>query len=205
MNQKQLWNNLAKKNAKYYINSDYGKGITEGEFRESGRQDYIKYILKDDLVSFNGTFLEIGCGTGRMTEFISGIYRKVIGIDISGEMIRIAKGRLNHLSNIEWRETSGETIPLKDNTVDIAFSYLVFQHFKERSMVEKNFEEVYRVLKPGGIFKVRIRSDKVDLDRWWGGVEYTEQSIGQLIKKIGFELLKTEPVGDYGFWIWLKK
>jgi len=205
MNQKQLWDDLAKKNSKYYINSDYGKGITEGEFRESGRQDYIKYILKDDLVSFNGTFLEIGCGTGRMTEFISGIYRKVIGIDISGEMIKQAKERINPLINIEFKETDGSTIPLKDNTVDIAFSYLVFQHFKERSMVEKNFEEVYRVLKPGGIFKVRIRSDKVDLDRWWGGVEYTEQSIGQLIKKIGYKLLKTEPVGDYGFWIWLKK
>ena len=72
-------------------------------------------------------------------------------------------------------------------------------------MVEANFKEVYRILKPYGLFKVRIRSDKVDLDRWWGGVEYTEQSIGKLIKKVGFELLKTEAVGDYGFWLWLEK
>ncbi len=199
---KQLWNNLAKKNARYYINSDKGKGITEEEFRDSGLDDYIKYIDNDNLMHNGGMiFLEIGCGIGRMTEFIDKEY-EVIGIDISREMIKRARERL---PNVFFRETDGETIPFLNDSIDIAFSYLVFQHFKERKMVEKNFEEVYRVLKPGGIFKVRIRSDKVDLDRWWGGVEYTEQSIGQLIKKVGFELLKTEPVGDYGFWLWLRK
>jgi len=72
-------------------------------------------------------------------------------------------------------------------------------------MVESNFKEVYRVLKNGGLFKVRIRSDKVDKSRWWGGVEYTEQSIGKLIKEVGFKLLKTETVGSYGYWLWLEK
>ena len=219
---KALWDKLAKENSMYYINTDKGKRITEEQFRESGRKDYLKYIIEDRFIVgrftlSEVTILEIGVGTGRIAEFMAEDFHHVIGIDISGEMIKQGKKRLGlkdttgeineggFVEGIELIETDGRTIPLPANCIDIAFSYLVFQHIKDRKMVEKNFEEVYRVLKPKGMFKVRIRSDKVNLNKWWGGVEYTEQSIGKLIKRIGFELLKTEPVGNYGFWLWLEK
>jgi ubiquinone/menaquinone biosynthesis C-methylase UbiE len=208
--QKQLWDKLAEENSRYYINSDYGHGITEDKFRESGESDYKKYILEDTLITkrFNlkeCTLLEIGCGTGRMTEFMANDFMLVVGTDVSGKMITEAAGRLEGLFNVELMETDGQSIPLPDDFVDIVFSYLVFQHIKDRDVVEDNFKEIYRVLRKGGVFKVLIRSDKVDLNKWWGGVEYTEQSIGFLIKKIGFDLLKTEPRDEFGFWLWLKK
>ena len=37
---KKLWDKLAKKNSKYFINSDYGREITEEQFSKSGREDY---------------------------------------------------------------------------------------------------------------------------------------------------------------------
>ena len=172
---KTLWNKLAEENARYFINSDYGRGITEEKFRVSGFDDCEKYIVSDKLFCPDikalrkFTFLEIGCGTGRMTEFLPMLFKKMIGIDISGSMIRLAKKRLKKYPNIELIETDGEIIPLEDNSVDLAFSYLVFQHMKSRVMVEKNFKEVHRVLRTDGLFKVRIRSDKVDLNKWWGG------------------------------------
>jgi len=209
---KKLWDKLARTNSKYYINSDKGKGITEAEFIKSGFDDYIKHIVEDKLINSlwkgrmwtNFTVLDLGCGIGRITENMTDDFRAVIGIDISGEMIRQARKRVKR-ENVRFMETDGESIGLIDGCVDFVFSYLVFQHFKERKMVESNFKEVYRVLKPKGIFKVRIRSDKVDKSRWWGGVEYTEQSIGKLIKEVGFKLLKTETVGSYGYWLWLEK
>ena len=140
-----------------------------------------------------------------MTEYIAENYALIYAIDISGEMIKQGKERLKQIKNIAWYETDGKRFPMFDDLVNVAFSYLVFQHFKDRKMVEANFKEVYRVLKPKGLFKVRMRSDKVDKDRWWGGVEYTEQSIGKLIKEVGFKLLKTETVSNYGFWLWLEK
>jgi len=199
---KKLWDKLAKTNSKYYINSDKGKGITEEQFKHSGWVDFRDLILKDDFVKEEGTFLDHGCGIGRITQYANGIFDKVIGIDISGEMIKQAKDRL---PDIRFIETDGMTIPLADNSIDLVFSYLVFQHMKNREMVEANFKEVYRILKLKGMFKVRIRTDNVDKDRWWGGVEYTEQSIGKLIKEVGFELQKSEAVGDYGIWLWLEK
>lgn len=200
--QKQLWEKLAKKNSKYYINSDYGRGISEELFRESGQEDSIKHVSLDPFFKIHKVFLEIGCGNGRMTEFIKEGYN-VLGIDISGEMIQEARKRV---PEVYFAETDGYTIPFDDSSIDIVFSYLVFQHMKTREMVESNFREAYRVLKPGGVFKVRIRTDKVkSMEPWWAGIAYTEQSIGELIKSVGFELLKTKAVEDYGLWLWLKK
>ena len=196
--QKELWNKLAKDNSKYYVASFKGKGITEEEFVESGREDYKNLILNDELIEKNGIILEVGCGIGRMTQFMRYDFNKVIGIDISGKMIQQAKERLR---GAEFIETDGETIPLPSNSIDFTFSYIVFQHFKTKEMLESNFKEVYRVLKKDGIFKVLVRSDKVDLSQWWGGIACDET----IPISIGFKLLKKEKIKNYGLWLWLQK
>jgi len=198
MNQKQLWDKLAKENSRYYINSDLGRDITEEEFVESGENDYQEYIQFDPLIKPGGIFLEIGCGTGRMTEFIAKDFR-VVATDISGEMIKRAQQRL---PGIDFMETDGETIPLPDNSIDVAFSYLVFQHFKTKEMLVNNFKEVYRILKRGGLFKVRVRTDKIkNMESWWSGIDCDES----IAEDTGFFLLQKERVGDYGLWLWLEK
>jgi len=208
IDEKQLWDKLAKKNAMYYINSDFGKDIDRDTFRHTGLNDFCKYIDYDDVLhggdfgkpKSEWVFLEIGCGNGRMTEFMED--KKVIAIDISGEMIRQARERCKHKKNVQFFETDGMTIPLDNNSVDVAFSYLVFQHMKTLEMVERNFCEVYRVLKPGGMFKVRVRTDKINnMDKWWAGVSCDET----YPLSIGFELIKKQLVKDCGLWLWLKK
>ena len=204
--QKQLWEKLAHENPRYYINSDMGRAITEEEFVKSGIEDYNRHILDDDLLPKSGTFLEIGCGNGRMTEFIVWKYDEVIGTDISGEMIRLARERMSNVKNVKLFETDGESIPAPYESVDVAFSYLVFQHIKDRDMIRRNFEEVYRVLKPGGIFKVLMRTDKQEtMKAWWSGVHYTSETARDIYYPIGFDMVKLEQVKTYAMWLWLKK
>jgi len=204
--QKDLWDGLAKKNAKYYINSDKGKKISDVEFTESGYLDTNRLIERDRLIDKNGKFLEIGCGIGRMTEFISRIIDDVYGCDISKEMIDQARIRLEGIEGIDFCESDGHLLPYYSERFITVFSYLVFQHMKTKEMVESNFREVYRVLKPGGIFKVRIRTDKVkSMDPWWAGVSYSEAEINTMAFRIGFKLIDTKAVEDYGLWMWLKK
>ena len=205
MNQKLLWEKLARRNARYYINSDKGKGITEDEFNQSGIEDYNRLILDDPLLPKGGMFLEIGCGNGRMTQFIRLVYKRVYGTDIAGEMIAQGHERMAEM-NVTLAETDGESIPFGSNFFDVVFSYLVFQHFKTRQMVENNFEEVSRVLKKGGIFKVLLRADEQkDLEPWWAGVHYNEETATQLSTEHGFIVVKLEHVKTYGLWLWLKK
>lgn len=62
--------------------------------------DYIKDILKENGIT-EGLLLELGCGTGAMTELLSKAGFDMIGIDNSGEMLNIASKK---------REESGEDI-----------------------------------------------------------------------------------------------
>lgn len=206
MDQKTLWERLAKENSKYYINSDKGRKITDEEFRKSGEVDYKRLILDDPMIDSRESILDLGCGTGRMTEFMAKDFKQVIGVDISGEMIKQGKERLKGINNIQLFETNGNIIPLPDNSVDIAFSYIVFQHIKTHEMVLNNFKEVFRVLKQWGLFKVLVRADRPDnMEAWWNGVSYDEDTIGGLCVSSGFNLLKLEYVKNYAIWLWMEK
>ncbi len=206
INQKQLWEKLAKENSRYYINSDKGRGITEEEFRESGKKAYKLYLADDTLTRDKQSILDYGCGIGRLTEFMAKDFKKVVGVDISPTMITQGRERFKDLKNVELLEIDGKTIPLPDKSINFVFSYLVFQHIKTRTVVKNAFKEIYRILTPGGIFKVLLRSDKQkDMNRWWSGVEYNEKSIRKVYEKIGFALLKIEHVDKYAFWLWLTK
>ena len=204
--QKDLWEKLAQKNPRYYINSDKGRGITEEQFRESGEGAYLKLVARDELLKDRQSILDFGCGTGRLTEFMAKDFKKVVGVDISGTMIHQGRQRLKYLKNVDLLEIDGQYIPLPDDSIDIVFSYLVFQHIKTREMVEAAFKDIYRVLTPGGVFKVLMRSDKQkDMNRWWSGVEYDEKSIGELYEKTGFKPLKIKHEDKHAFWLWLQK
>jgi len=208
MDQKSLWDELAKENSLYYINSDKGRKITEQEFRQSGERDYVEHIIDDEVIlnKFPNltdlVILDLGCGIGRMTEFMARDFKLVLGTDISGEMIEQGQRRLERLNNVQLLETNGYIIPLPDNIVDFVFSYLVFQHMKEIEQIEENFREVYRILRPEGLFKVRVRTDKLQsMSPWWAGVDCDEK----VALSVGFKLLKKEEVGNYGLWLWLEK
>ena len=199
--QRRLWNFLAKRNSRYFIYSDKGNKITEETFKKSGFKDTMKLIIEDELINKSGVLLEIGCGTGRMTEYMAGNFYEVIGTDISIEMIKQGRERMKDLNNVLLIETDGSTLPIEDNLIDTAFSYLVFQHFRTRKMIKDNFAEVYRVLKPGGIFKVLVRTDKVVIHKWWSGVDCDEK----IAIKAGFTLLQKDYTKENGLWLWLQK
>ena len=128
-------------------------------------------------------------------------FKTIIGTDISAEMIRQAKSRLNNIPNLKLIETDGYSLPLKDSSIDFTYSHFVFIHFKTNEMLESNFREVYRVLKPKGRFKVLVRLDVVSLERWWGGVKYD----ARILANIGFKIIKKETYEDWALWIWLEK
>lgn len=202
-NQKLLWEKLARSNSRYFIYTSLGRGITEEQFNESGAKDYQKYILDDPLIKGGETFLEIGCGIGRLLSHAlkDARFSKFIGTDISAEMIQQAKKRMPNQPNLRLIETDGYKIPLENNFVDFAFSHLVFVHFKSKEMLESNFKEVFRVLKPKGLFKVLVRADKVDLRKWWGGIAFEEQ----VPLDIGFKIIKKEVYDNWALWLWLEK
>jgi ubiquinone/menaquinone biosynthesis C-methylase UbiE len=141
----------------------------------------------------------------RMTEFMARDFKNVLAVDVSGEMIKLAKKRLETANNISLFETDGETFPFATNSIDFIFSFLVFQHVPDKKIIEKNFTDIYRVLKEDGIFKVRIRGVKTIQKQWYSGADYNLESATQLCKQTGFELIHYDGVGTSRFWLWLSK
>jgi len=204
--QKQVWEDLAQKNYKYYINTDFGKNITEEQFEGSGLKDYQELIINDGLIFNKNTILDYGCGAGRMMRFMAKDFKNVIGVDISPTMIAQSRSRLKDINNIKLIETDGNKISLPDSSVDFVFAYHVFQHIKERSLVENTLAEIFRILKEGGIFKVLLRSDKQkDMGNWWSGVEYNENEVKKLAEGIGYKHIKTYKVDENSYWFWIQK
>ena len=87
--------------------------------------------------------LELGAGTGRNFALYPGS-RIAVASEISFEMLRIAKGRVAHISLIQ---ADAQRLPFADNCFDASFATLVFCSIPEPSLA---FGEVIRVVKPGG-------------------------------------------------------
>jgi ubiquinone/menaquinone biosynthesis C-methylase UbiE len=83
----------------------------------------VKSILSDIQ---NLDVLDFGCGTGRFSLLLSGKARRVIGFDITPEMISTAQ-KENSSSNIDYGIIDGISLPLQDSSVDFIFSVWVLQ------------------------------------------------------------------------------
>jgi len=207
---KEKWNSFAKKDAKFYVLTEEDKQDEE-TFKKTGAEDCRLYLETDTLIKetigplSNAVVLEIGCGVGRITEAISAVAKEVLAIDISEEMIEQAKKRLASKENVTLFATDGLTYPIEDNSVDVVFSFIVFQHMSSVDVVLNNLKEVGRVLKPGGIAKIQVRGIPVSRSEWFYGPSFTEEKIKTLLAKTPLKLKKSEGEGEKYFWLWLTK
>jgi SAM-dependent methyltransferase len=96
--------------------------------------------------------LDLGSGAG-MDCFLAaaraGAEGKVIGVDMTPEMIEKANENLrkSNFTNIEFRLGGIEALPVEDDTVDVVISNCVLNLVPDKL---KAFQEIHRVLKPGG-------------------------------------------------------
>ena len=98
--------------------------------------------------------LDVGAGTGLVGELL---YRtgnkKIIGIDISPEMLEQAKSKECYSSLMEADVT--RKIPLKSNSIGAIVSAGTFTH---GHVGPDAFDELLRIIKPGGLFVLSINS-----------------------------------------------
>jgi ubiquinone/menaquinone biosynthesis C-methylase UbiE len=103
--------------------------------------------------------VDFGCGSGANTVLLTGRGGHVWGIDISEELLRLAKRRLA-VSGRDGGATfiagSAHDMPFSDASIDVVFGMAILHHL-DLDLVSR---EVRRVLKPGGraIFKEPVRN-----------------------------------------------
>ena len=105
-------------------------------------------IKKGDVV------VDLGSGAGNdafVARAQTGEEGRVIGIDMTGEMIQQARNNTQKLGyqNVEFRLGDIENIPLPDNSTDVVISNCVLNLVPDK---DKAFSETHRILKSGGHF-----------------------------------------------------
>lgn len=208
------WDERAKENARYYVATAQSEWSDEDYF-ESGRKNVYHEILTDmdnvcrgkDPKDMN--VIEIGCGSGRITRALSDVFGHVYGVDISGEMVRQAKESLHDRPNAHVFQNNGADLQvLGDIQADFAFSYIVFQHIPSREVIYSYVREVFRLLRPGGLFKFQVQGDatlQTTPEDTWLGVPFSDADAVAMANSCGFEPRFRYGAGTQYFWLWFFK
>ena len=156
------WDRRARENARYYVATGR-MDWTDEEFLASGVAELADTVLNDMGNVCQGRapasmrVLEIGCGAGRVTRPLAGVFGEVHAVDVSGEMIARARTVLAGLANVHLYCNNGMDLSvIPDLPFDFAFSVIVFQHIPSLAVIESYFREVARLLRPGTLFKVQV-------------------------------------------------
>lgn len=86
--------------------------------------------------------LDVGCGTGFSSVALKEISEKVIGLDVSAEMLSLAKRK----KGVEYILASAETLPFSADKFDLITVSQAIHWFDRRNF----FEEAARILQPKG-------------------------------------------------------
>lgn len=156
-------------------------------------------IFELDLLNKKMTVLDLGAGDGYISRFVAKFVKKVIAVDISGEMLKVLQRKATEegITNIRILESDGQDVPLKDSSVDAIFANMYLHHIEEP---EAAVSEMGRLLKEGGTVFVAdfYEHDNIDLkermhDIWPG---FKPAKIEGWFERNGFENLKIETVPE---------
>jgi ubiquinone/menaquinone biosynthesis C-methylase UbiE len=161
------------------------------------RAEYESVIDKTLGVDLTGqTIVDVGCASGLSAALFAARGARVIGIDISPQLIaQAARNFPEYADQITFKVGDAEHLDLGDASVDGCFFGGVLHHFPDRDNV---YTETMRVLKPGGKL-VAIEPNRLN------GFELLEWAIADLRGKLSPNEYPINPremkrdLAQYGF------
>ena len=208
------WDRRAKKNARHFVENSR-KHWTDEDFFRSGEQT-VDEEIKTDMINICQDkepaamrVLEIGCGAGRVTRALANIFGEVHAVDVSGEMVKLAREALASCPNVFFYQNNGLDLSvIPDLEFDFAFSIIVFQHIPSRDVIENYVREVHRLLRPGALFKFQVQGDLTISSRpddTWIGIPFSSEQAKDMAQRCGFENRYQYGAGEQYFWLWFFK
>jgi len=128
--------------------------------------NYIENLIKKYSKNKVKTILDIGCGTGNHDVLLAKKNYEICGIDISEEMINIAKTKINNLHNIKFCKGKSESFKL-DKKFDVVVSlFHVMSYQIKNESLYGSLKNAYEHLKVDGLFI---------FDFWYGPAVLTDR------------------------------
>jgi ubiquinone/menaquinone biosynthesis C-methylase UbiE len=156
------WQKNAEADALWVILTDsrfYGKKWDVEAFFATGYEEIdrvFSFMEKTSVKIPSDTFLDFGCGVGRVSKALREKFRSGYGVDISKKMIEHARNYVQGVEFIANQTNSLDRFP--DNSIDFVYSHIVLQHIPNE--YQKGYiDEFLRILAPGGlaVFQIPVR------------------------------------------------
>lgn len=119
-----------------------------------------------ELVRGQGPVADLGCGPGQIGRYLHQRGLPVIGVDLSAEMVAVAR-RLS--PEISFRQGSMLALEVEDASwAGIVAFYSIIHILPEE--LPRAIAEFFRVLRPGGyaLLAFHVGRERVHRDEWWG-------------------------------------
>ncbi len=164
---------------KKFIEKQYNLSTDVYDSRYEDIQSEKYYMMLSSHI-VEGRSLDLGCGTGLLQKFLT---RKLIGCDISLEMLKKARDRGELVVQADL-----DSLPFKDGSFQEIFSFTALQNLPD---VAPALQEAKRVLKENGIFILTILKKSLRPDFYRHLKKHFEiQEINDVGEDAGFVLSK---------------
>lgn len=165
------------------------------ELLQRATDEIVSRLRTWGLVTGNTNLLDIGCGIGRLLVALSPYVASATGIDVSAEMVKVAKRRSSGLNNVTVLKADGRGLTgLADGSFDLAIAVDTFPYLRQSgyALVEQFVADAARVLRPRGELVILNYSDSEDPDA-------QALEVRALAVQNGFQVVQ---VGDRPFELW---
>lgn len=196
-----FWDRAAREDALLAVDD---RGLRDAAFWAEG--EHVVAVFEDRLgVSLTAdTIVEIGCGVGRLTRVLSARADRVVALDVSPEMLALAREHNAALDNVEWVLGDGESLAcVPDASAGGVFSHVVFQHIPDPAVTLGYVAEMGRVLQPGGwaafgvstdprVHRMRLRGRR---EKAWRGSAVVLADLRETAARAGLRLGRVDGEG----------
>ncbi len=168
--------------------------------RKSFFSDRVTSLAIEKLLPRDLVIADVGCGTGSLTFELARFAGKVIGVDLSKEMLRRAKeiAKERNVRNVEFRRADALALPVAARSVDAVFCVMVLHFLPDPA---RAITELCRVTRSGGSV---VLVDLVQHNQEWMGEQmahrwlgFNRQSIEKWIRAAGAKTIDYDLTGSY--------
>ena len=157
-------------------------------------------LMLSHMPSSEKKILDVGCGPGRDAHVLDGKGYRIIGIDLSKELLK--KARELH-SGLEFEQMDVRKLEFPDNTFGAVWCNAVLLHLNDKDL-EIALQEIFRVLTPQGILAASFKKGSgerelletfsTDLSRYYNFK--SQEALSAIVEEQGFQVIESHVLNE---------